>query len=71
MRQALACSKKNSAIRSAEEKYQETTLDELIETLANICIALLDSHDIPRERLLNLVDTALSQGNMSSACASH
>jgi len=71
MRHALASSKENPALENAEGKYQETSLDGLIETLANICITLLDSHEIPRERLLKLVDTALAQGNTDSPCPRH
>jgi hypothetical protein len=71
MRQALASCRKNSATLTVDGTYHETSHDGLIETLANICITLLDNHDIPRERLINLLDTALAQRTVASPYPTH
>lgn len=72
MRDALAYSRANLANRQlANGNLVNTSLDELIETLANICIALYDSHDIPRGQLLVLVDKVLAQSRPFPARTSH
>ncbi|AXS78934.1 hypothetical protein [Dechloromonas sp. HYN0024] len=72
MRDALACSRAKAEIsRQSFEDGIDTSLDELIETLTNICIALFDSHDIPRERILMLVDKVLAQQLPAAAYTSH
>jgi len=72
MGDALACSNERSATRYAHGVHSESSLDELIESLANICIALLDGHGTPRERLLILVDKALAQQKTEfPLCSSH
>ena len=72
MHDALAYSNESLASRRVHGVHSASSLDELIETLTNICIALLDSHDIPREHLLTLVDKALAQQKTKhSFCLSH
>jgi hypothetical protein len=69
---ALACSNASTPNPwDSQETSSESSLDELIEALANICIALFDSHDIPRERLLFLVDQALTRKTLPSAQTTH
>lgn len=72
MDDALACSRANrTMLRDTTDSRRDASLDELIEALANICIALFDSHDIPRERLLFLVDQALTRQSAASPQTTH
>jgi hypothetical protein len=61
MREVLTYSKASSEERNTQKTHGDSWLDTVLETLANICIELLNERNTSRERLLTLVDRALIQ----------
>lgn len=68
----LAYSKTGAATAwGGRQAGNDDSLDELIESLADICIALFDYRGIPHERLLFLLDQALSRKMLLAAPSAH